>query len=391
MGVPWSTVYGDSKVTQAKITETLANRKIHESSIFSSTSMSSIFNQIFRYRPREHRTPREDYFTEILAAVLERSEALRVAWAAWLARMECSEIRSVRIETQRGFTVEDGGTGRRPDMWFETIDASKSRHGIIVENKIDSGEGENQLADYARILKRDSGLKSRTLVFITKFPFEPDFCANSLVEFKHLKWSDVYHFLRNEPLEDIDGSELAVELLKLMEDWNMNGTVSAAQLRAAITCFDSEVGRKLHAIQDEAWASSGIGTIISDNMNGKKWTYDYQRGSMTASEIPGLGIKLYFGFRFDRRDEGWDVDKIELPSPVVTVSPSGTNWELGESLSQPSEHWTGPIQDMSPNDKWVRQPVHDEMPRLGEPLDECYRTFFHNAFVELKLALEGTK
>lgn len=74
---------------------------------------------------------------------------------------------------------------------------------------------------------------------------------------------------------------------------------------------------------------------------------------------------------------------------VVTVSPSGEYEEIGKQLRQPSIHWTGPVDGMDPNDKWVRQPSQSEMPHLGKPLDEYYKNFFHEAFVKLKQALEG--
>ena len=146
--------------------------------------MSSIFNRIFQYRQRKQRTPREDYFTETFVAVIEKCDKLSHAFAAWLANdEERLNMQSVRMETQRGFIVEDSGVGRRPDIWIEATDADDVRHWIIVENKIDSGEGENQLADYAKILEGASNLGSRALVYITKYSSETDFCGNGKVNF----------------------------------------------------------------------------------------------------------------------------------------------------------------------------------------------------------------
>ena len=352
--------------------------------------MSGIFNRIFRYRQREGRTPSEDYFTEVFVAVIERHDELgRALAAAWLNDLDASDIRSVSIKTQRKFSLMSIGVNRKPDIWMEAIDSSNERHWILVENKIDSAEGENQLKDYARILGEAQGLKSRTLVYITKYSSETSFCGDGTVSFRPLRWPEVYVFLQNE-LQDYTGDrELAVELLKLMEDWNMDGMLSAKHLRAAVICFDSGIGGKLQELQDEAWVSSGIGAVIKNQMAGRwYWSYGRDRGEQYANEIPKYGIKLWMGYRFNRRDEAWDVDKFELPSPVVTVSLAGTNKEVGERLSRPSEYWTGPVQGMAQDDKWVRQPEQGEIPQFGEPLDEYYRNFFHRAFVELKLALE---
>lgn len=348
--------------------------------------MSSIFDRIFRYRQREQRTPREDYFTETFVAVIEKYDELRIAFAAWLAEVE--DIRSVRIETQQWFAVADSGDSRRPDIWMEAEDSRGARHWIIVENKIDSGEGENQLADYAKILEARSGLESKTLVYITKYSSATESCSAKGVKFKHLRWPEVYDILRNELRDANDHREFAVELLKLMEDWNMDGALNVAHLRAAVTCFDSKVGEMLQGLLGDAMTDSGIKAILDNKMNGKRWTRSF--GDRWV-DVPGYGIAFWIGFRFDRRDKNWNVGEIELPSPFVAVNPIKENKEVGERLPQPSDHWAGPwkVEKMHDKYKWVRQPVEGEIPRLGEPLGEFYKKFFQEALVELKLALEG--
>ena len=347
--------------------------------------MSSIFSRIFQYRQREQRTPREDYFTETFVAVIEKCDKLSHAFASWLANdEERLNIQSVRMETQRGFAVGDSGVGRRPDIWIEAIDAVGARHWIIVENKIDSGEGENQLADYAKILEGASDLGSRTLVYITKYSSETNFCGSGTVNFKHLRWSEVYRFLQEELQDDSDRQKLVVELLRLMEDWNMDGTLSAAHLRATIIYYNSGVLEKLRELEDDAIVSSDFSAVLGNKRwsEGLKW-YPLQRWK----DIPEYGINIWIGCRVDRSDKDWDVKHIELPSPFVAVNPLGENNKVGKHIVWPSEHW---VQDLL-GYKWVRQPIEREMPRMGEPLGEFYRNFFHKSFEELKQALEGIK
>ncbi len=350
--------------------------------------MLSIFNRIFQYRQSEQRTPREDYFTETFVAVIERYDELRRALAGWLAGLEVEKIWSVRIETQRSFSVADSGTPRRPDVWMEVKDVDDACHWIIVENKIDSGEGENQLSDYAKILEACSGVEEKTLVYITKFSSSTDPPSGKGVKFKHLRWPRVYDFLRKKLRDANESWELVNELLKLMEDWNMDGKLSKSQLRSAVICFDSNVGHELKRIQDDAWKSSGIDSILVDEKKPKRWNQDF---STYWSDIPGYGINLWTGFRFDRRDEAWNVEDIELPSPFVAVKPIEKNKEIGERLRQPSNHWEGPweMEETNYNYKWFRQPVVGELPRLGEPLDEFYKNFFQQAFDVLKQALQA--
>ena len=352
--------------------------------------MSSIFNRIFQYRQREHRTPSEDYFTETFVAVIEKYDELRRAFAAWLINGEEGlDLQSVRMQTQRGFIVGDSGVGRRPDIWIEATDADDARHWIIVENKIDSGEGEDQLTDYAKILAEASDLESRTLVYITKYSFETDFCENDTVNFKHRRWSEVYRFLKEELQGDNDNRELAFELLSLMEDWNMDGTLSAAHLREAVAFCNSEVWGKLRILEDEAIASSEIMVVLRNKMNRTQWITDPIQYPLQRwiQKIPGYGICLWVGVRVDRRDEDWEVQRIELPSPFVAVYPDGEDSEVGERLERPTERWTGP--KSWGGSKWIRQPAESEIPRMGGPLDEFYKNFFRDAFEELKQALEG--
>ncbi len=348
--------------------------------------MSSIFNRIFQYRQREQRTPREDYFTETFVAVIEKYDELRIALAAWLSEVE--DIRSVRIETQQWFTVADSGDSRRPDIWMEAKDVHGARHWIIVENKIDSGERKGQLTDYAKILKAEPRLESRNLVYITKYSSETVSYSHDGVKSKHLRWPQVYDFLQEKLQDASDCRELAKELLKLMEDWNMDGALNVAHLRAAVTCFDSKVGEMLQGLLGDAMTDSGIKAILDNKMNGKRWARSF--GDRWV-DVPGYGIAFWIGFRFDRRDKNWNVEDIELPSPFVAVNPIKENREVGERLPQPSDHWVGPwkVEKMNDKYKWVRQPVEGEIPRLGEPLGEFYKKFFQEALVELKLALEG--
>ena len=351
--------------------------------------MSSIFNRIFQYRQSEHKTSREDYFTETFVAVLnsKRCEPLRVEFASWLMDdLEQENVKAVRIKTQKSFRVNSDGARRRPDVWLEVSDAADRNHVAIIENKIDSVEGKNQLSDYARILEGERGAKSRTLVYITKYSEPVNFTPRDNVKFIHLKWLDVYRKLeavQQRTPEEV--GELPVELLRLMEDWNMDGTLSAAHLRAAVTCIGTEVGKKLQEIQNDAWYRSGIDVALENKWAPGRWSYSpVERGAQSSAPIREYGIGLWMGFRFDRRDSDWNVDTLELPSPAVTVFPHGTGVR---EMPRPSKHWSGPVEGMAESDLWVRQPVEGEVPRHGDPLAEYYRDFYCDAFTELKRVL----
>ena len=354
--------------------------------------MSSIFNRIFRYRQSKHRTPSEDYFTETFVAVLDRCKPLRIAFVERLIGSENitrENIESVRIETQKSFS--EGGIARRPDIWVEARDSAGKRHVAIIENKIDSRQGENQLSDYAKILQREPNAESQTLVYITKYSEEtgaPDQgnlrFEHSNTRFKHLKWFEVYAYLVEEQQKTAKSAgDLLKELLRLMEDWNMAGTLSAARLRAAVTCIGTEVGKSLHSIQNEAWTRSDIEKVLKDKCKPGRWAFGYTKGSQYSPPIRDYEVRIWIGFRFSGQHAGWDVDKLELPTPPVSLIKEG---KPRRELPQPSENWFRPVER---GRLWRRQPNLGEMPlpRYGEQLDEYYKEFFYCAFEELKEAL----
>ena len=348
--------------------------------------MSGIFSRIFRYRQSESRTPSEDYFTETFVAVLERCEPLRIAFIEWLIgpeKLKRENIKTVRIETQKTFAMG------RPDIWVEARDDADKRHVAIVENKIDARQGENQLSNYASILEGKRSAESRTLVYLTKHSEEPNFQRRENICFKHRRWFDVYRTLANvQRAAASDCGDLGSELLRLMEDWNMDGTLSAAHLRAGVIYIDAKVEDTLRNAQNEAWDESGIDKFLDGMwMPGKKWDYRSGPGAQTSPPIMPYGVRLKLAFRFDRHDADWDVNELELPSPAVTVSPAP--YVQGDrELPQRPEDWTGAVEGMWVENLWIRQPTQDQIPRYGDPLYDYYKEFFRKALYEFREALE---
>ena len=346
--------------------------------------MASIFDRIFRYRQSDGRTPREDYFTEILADVLEKHEALGATFVGYLTSRD--DIQCIEIQTQKRF----GDAQRRPDVYVTARDSTNGRHVLIVENKIDALEGENQLRDYMRLLAQEESAESRTLVYITRSS-RPDFDEKSdHVEFRHLYWFEVYGWIRNwvdnSKNESARRGELASELLSLMEDWKMNGEITADEMRAAILYHTSlDCGTRLHVdIVDQAWRESEIRDHLGETRN--RWSYKHSDECWQYSPvIARFGVRIGMGYWFDRNDPTWDVARVGLPSAAVVIYQEDD--PLPAALQRPSEAWKGgPVEGMGGWDLWVR--TLDEMPRYGSSLSEYYREFFLDAFNELKDALQ---
>ena len=274
-------------------------------------------------------------------------------------------------------------------MYVTAWDGNGQRHVLVVESKLDSAAGENQLHDYIELLAQDDGAHSRTLAYITKNSEDPGISElecqgrQSNVTFRHLKWSQVYRWIE-ECVEELEGpnltwKELLKELLALMEDWNMGGPISARSMRAALDWhnFLGSGDRLIRELIDPAWDDSDIGNVIEPTIG--NWKRYYPNGWQNS---PGLvnygGAWIGMGFRFDREDDVWDVYKMELPSAAVTIARVG---EGGNPFPQPGDEWTGPVPGMDDDDQWVRQT--SQPPRHGESLEVFYRDFFRQAFTEI--------
>ena len=95
-----------------------------------------------------------------MAAVLEANQPLRLAFVKWLIG---HDVDFVYLETQK--TVESGD---RLDLWVDARSRRSSvRHVIAMENKIEAGEGPDQLLRYERHLKYQTTADTRTLVYAT--------------------------------------------------------------------------------------------------------------------------------------------------------------------------------------------------------------------------------
>ena len=215
--------------------------------------MPSLFARLFAYRPHENRDPAEDFFTEALAGVLNANNALRKEFAGWL--MNPVPLKSVGpVETQKAI-----GGGNRCDLWLDARDEANEHHLIVLENKIGAPADLSQLGRYANCLATQIHAASRTLLFVSPhsrsgFRLSVD---GSSVDFRECRWYQVYDWLTNwvqqERASAVSSTVLVQELLDLMEEWNMDMKLSAADLAVAAT-YQLSAKKRLVKILDEVYA-----------------------------------------------------------------------------------------------------------------------------------------
>lgn len=330
--------------------------------------MTSVFGRLFKYRPSENRLPEEDFFTEALAGVLQKTPEVRTKFVEWLVRRDNYEveIKEANIDTQKQVS------GGRLDIYIDARSVDGKRHVVGVENKISAEEGGNQLERYSEHLGTKKDAATRTLVYITLNSEPPPLKAKqNNVTFKHLKWFQVYNWLK-ESAEA--GRTFLCDLLELMKEWNMTIELSATDLAATIRY------RKLAQPQFR-----NVLNMVTEKIQIKKSTGQYNYASyFLAYTTPFLGnseIYLYFGFDFDREDNDWSVEKLCIPSAFVGVCGNDDNPAF---LKRLSDYWTEVPQHMEGDDVLRVRQMCKKLLVSKDSFGEAYLDFFNTAIQDFK-------
>ena len=306
--------------------------------------MNSIFTRLFSYRPKPDRLPEEDFFTEALVGVLNKSDLLKTKLVRWLTGKEVHEVELETQETLGGGTV---------DVWIDARNCrSGARHVIAMENKIGAQEGPNQLQGYAAELQHFETAESRTLVYATRherseaqeFPDAPD------VEFRQIHWFQVADWL-SESITRLSRSgndssiPFARELISLMKDWNMTMNLNVGDLAAA-TAYHRSAEDQLRQILSQIEAA-----CVLPSASGR-WERRHSKGYLFYSS-PRIDnqreIKVEFGFDFQRDDRVWSVRRLGLPSAYFAV------WGTPPLELDDLQNWQDPPADWGPGYQRAKQ------------------------------------
>ncbi len=212
----------------------------------------------------------EDLFTEAVARLFERRPELCLSWLEELnliTPLPEEDWRYIRVTTQKSFVaLDEHGSGSRPDLIVEvhrTVADAESESPpevVMIESKIGSWEGQNQLKRYAEHLDKKTSAK-KTLVYITR-AYDPKAkeeitTETQDVEFIQLRWYDFYTFLQT-----IEMDAFVKEVVLFMEEQGMARSyyLSATDLIAlsGVTrafeildeTLDSEVRAELESFMD---------------------------------------------------------------------------------------------------------------------------------------------
>lgn len=268
----------------------------------------NLFSRLFTYRPRENRLPEEDFFTEAFVGVMEREpDLLRELFK----ELTGNEVIDVMISSQVSYS--SAGKRDRPDIQIIGKDKNEERHIILIESKLRSTEGPEQLNGYAKLLS-EGGEASKTLVYITQFGDEvKEPCLTNDVKFTQKRWYEIYQFLK----EKDNTGPFVKELLNFMEELNMTFDIKLSDLITGVSFARGQ--SKLWNLVYEAWDRGGLTKVT---VKGAKCTSYPDRRIGLGTTIGKDSIAFYFGIWLDTSDKGpYDLtcDNSELPVLYLAI------------------------------------------------------------------------
>ena len=314
--------------------------------------------------------PEEDFFTEALAGVLQKTPDVRTKFVEWLIGHDGYKvgIKEADIYTQKQVS------GGRLDIYIDAWSVDGQRHVVGVENKISAKEGGRQIERYLKCLGSENDAATRTLVYITLVsepkPFES---KPNNVTFNHLKWFQVYGWLKESAKSE---HTFLCDLLELMEEWSMtsNLELSATDL-AATTRYKNSAEPQFYYVLDSVYEKVGIKKSIG------QWNYKSNFLAYSTPKLGNSGIYLYFGFDFDREDDYWSVEKLYIPSAFVAVC---GNSDKPAFLKRLSDYRTDMPEHMDWDDGLRVRQMCKKLLVSKDSFGEAYLDFFNTAIQDFK-------
>jgi hypothetical protein len=274
--------------------------------------------------------PLEDLFTEAVVRLFETRPELCTRWleeAGLLSLTPAAEVdkRYVRISSQRSFaSLEHHDTASRPDLLIEVYrslgkdseDGGSVVDVVMVESKICSAEGPEQLRRYAEHLDKMAGFSGKTLLYVTRaydLKNRDRILAglNDNVRFEQLRWHDFYRFLQT-----VEKDALVEEVMAFMEEQSMARSYrfSAADLIAlsglprGFEILDETLGGEVKA---ELESLAGHRSLReSHSLNEVRWFRRY----LTRAQLHGLDLFCDVGYQMGKVEESAPASILHIPA-----------------------------------------------------------------------------
>lgn len=285
--------------------------------------MISLLGRLLRLFPES--VPLEDLFTEAVARLFSKRPELCLAWLEDAGLLSYGTVRAcegrVRISSQRRLrSLEHHEMASRIDLLIEVhwpsseepTDGEAVANVVMVESKIGSGEGQDQLRRYAEHLDGMAGFDGKALLYVTRAydPKDRDKILAGLdgnVLFEQLRWHDFYRFLQG-----VKKDALVEEVMAFMEEQGMASnyrfsTTDLATLSGiprAFEIMEETLGGEVKA-ELEAFAGSKSNHETINAMLKSSVRYVIQ------APVRSSNLFCYLGYRL-RTSEGYPLAYVTL-------------------------------------------------------------------------------
>lgn len=255
----------------------------------------------------------EDYLTEIVADLFEDHELL-ADFLAHFTEERWDELSQVEVTTQKTYAKLHGhATDSRPDL-VVSLRRNQKPCVVFFENKIDSGEGHEQLKRYADHLQLHEQDGVHTYLFYVTKRHDPKKRGEiiqpaSRTKFRQLRWYEFYKWLSKHQ------SSYSQKILAYMEELQLNETrkfmpqdMYALQHMARL---QSMMDASLDGAVDEAMTKYFGKAIGWSNRNVQMRDF----GRYIKTNDQGNGIWIACGYYFTE-------DDYPLVSVIMEVNPN---------------------------------------------------------------------
>jgi hypothetical protein len=188
----------------------------------------SLFQQLLNLHSGKR--PEENFFTEVFVSILSRNKEILPEFLTRFLDIS-QNYAGYEVKSQVDLpplSVHDHGS--RPDVEIKLYHGESGMYDLVmIESKIRSIEGKNQLERYAEQLLSDGHARNRYLLYITRFYDYKDFPGkkyqdNGNMTFKQLRWREFYTLLKG-----FCQDSLVAEAVSFMEE---NGMTDNVQLKS---------------------------------------------------------------------------------------------------------------------------------------------------------------
>ncbi len=260
--------------------------------------MKSIFTNIYKYRQTDRKNEIENYLIEIFSDCLRKDKILK---HNFFDKIGFENVKA-EILTQKTFSNR-----KRPDICIEDNESL-----FLIECKVGANEGNNQLADYQKILKENKNKKTK-LIFLTKYIIKNNEADISFT------WSDIAEIISDK--NNLLTTELKKYLLEsniaFMKNFTENNIKALNHIRETI--------QKMDIILDSVKKDHKHDFEFAQTLRSKKFLIHsayYDQIKLSNNKILDIG---FFGFDTDTITVGvrfFSSDK----SKIIILEKQFNNW-----------------------------------------------------------------